>query len=79
MSIDETMQEMNDIFSELAEALERIRDALIGSKFKEFVEEAIKAEIAAYREKPSYPVIKIIRMHSTGLRSETVTRTLIPL
>ena len=79
MSIDETMQEMNDIFSELAEALERIINFLFGGEFAESIEEAIKAEIAAAREKPSYPVIRIIRMKSTGLMAATVTRTLIPL
>lgn len=79
MNADEKVQKLNDILSELIEALERIRDALIGSKFKEFIEEAIKAEIAAIRDNPIYPIIKNIRRHSTGLRSETVTRTLIPL
>lgn len=68
-------------FQELAEAIgaliERLREAFgIGTsdEFEDFVK-----EIESVREKPEYPIITAITAHSTGLRSETVTRVLIPL
>ena len=74
--VSDILMEVVRIFEE---ALEAMRKILMNGGCEESLEDTIKAAIAVNRKKPKYPVVKVVQMHSTGLRSETVTRRLIPL
>lgn len=81
MDFSDMMDGVASAFQAMAEAInalvEKFWEAYSQGKFDEF--EDLATEIGAVREKPEYPIITVITAHSTGLRSKTVTRTLIPL
>lgn len=74
LSVASSLQAMADAIGALIEWLREAFGIDTSDEFEDFVK-----EIEPVREKPEYPTITAITAHSTGLRSETVTRVLIPL
>lgn len=74
LSVASSFQAIADAISMLIKQFEEAFGIGTSDEFEDFVK-----EIEPVREKPEYPTITAITAHSTGLRSETVTRVLIPL